>query len=265
VPAFWARQFGLRSQNRGDVGGWLTGSRDVFTGRAPLASVNYVDSHDGLTAADKVAANTDMGAATIKSVNTEAIGAFVEPRRRRLRNLLATVLVSQGVPMLLGGDELGRSQNGNGNAYDVDCPTSWYDWSDSPGKDSLKSFVAFAIDLRKNLPALRRANPLFGGADSAWYALDATPMSEPDWEDPARHGVAFWVRAQGGEPQDPDVLIILNAADAAASFPLPADWGTWELRLDTSAPDGRAAPGPHAPGEVLAIPAEALLVAARTA
>ena len=91
--------------------------------------------------------------------------------------------------MLLGGDEIGRSQDGEGNPYDVDTPVSWYDWSPSAAKDSMYGFVRNVIDLRLAVPALRRPDPLFV-SNSAWYALDGTPMTDDEWNDGFRHGVA---------------------------------------------------------------------------
>ena len=259
VPAFWNRSIGLKWPGGAGLGDWLTGSADVFTDRAPLASVNFAACHDGLTAADKVALAADMAFSSDLAINTEALETSIfDRRRRRQRNLIATVLVSQGVPMLLGGDELGRSQDGNGNAYDQDNPVSWYDWAESPAKVALQAFVTNAVKLRSDLAALRRP-ALLEPNDSAWYALEGQPMSQADWDDQTRHGVAFWIAGTGAG--DPDVFVIMNADTTPSSFTFPSDRGGWQLRLDTSVATGTPAPGVYAPGESVAVPAETLLVA----
>jgi isoamylase len=261
VRRFWRGDGGQAA----DLAFRLAGSSDLYAddGRRPLASINYVTAHDGFTLRDLVSydhrhneANgednrdgTDDNASRnfgVEGPTTDL--AVLEARARQQRTLLATLLLSQGVPMLLAGDELGRTQGGNNNAYCQDNQVSWLDWSsvDEP----LLAFVQGLVGVLRAHPVLRRRHFLTGtvvaGAsvkDVTWYAPDGSEMTDAAWSE----AQAFGLRLAGdaitetdplGEPiVDDTLLLLLNASDRAVSFVLPADHdASWGLLLDTSLP-----------------------------
>ncbi|KIQ63717.1 glycogen debranching protein [Kitasatospora griseola] len=232
----------------------VAGSSDLYQrgGRRPYASVNYVTSHDGFTLRDLVSydrkhnlANGEDnrdGTDDNRSWNHGAEGdtddpAIRELRVRQLRNLLTTLLLSSGVPMLTAGDELGRTQRGNNNAYCQDNETGWLDWSllDDPQWRSLTELTARLIRLRRAHPVLRQraffsgrpAGP-DGPRDLSWLTPDGREMTEADWFAPTRalalrlSGSAMSERDQHGRPvHDADFLLLLNAGPEPRHFTLP--------------------------------------------
>jgi isoamylase len=249
VRAFWAGEdsvLGTLSQR-------VLGSPDVYEGdrRSPTAGVGFVTAHDGFTLADLTAyaekhnddngEDNNDGESDNKSFNNGAEGptddAEVNQRRSRAqRNLLATLLLSAGVPMILGGDELGRTQNGNNNAYCQDNEISWFHW-DSVDADLL-TFTQALIDLRRTNPALRppwfRQAP--GDDVSDWVAVlrsDNAEFTDEDWEDPEARTVTFVLGHR-----DSDVFaLLLNSADNGVEFTVPsAPNAEWTLAL-SSDPD----------------------------
>jgi isoamylase len=288
-PAHWSEWNGrfrdtVRDLWRGrpdtlaDFGRRFTGSADLYRedGRRPDASVNLVTAHDGFTLADLVSydrkhneANGDSdrdGESDNRSWNCGVEGPTDDPgiaalRRRQRRNLLTTLFLSQGVPMLLGGDELGRSQRGNNNAYCHDSELSWYDWQ---GAD--RELMAFT----RELIALRRAHPVFrrrrwftdGGArpdelehDIDWYRPDGVRMTTADWlrSEAAAIGVFLSgdhvVDIDGRPLADDSFYVCLNARADGLDFRLPAvDLGArWATILDTAAEPGIAVGEERAP------------------
>ncbi len=267
-----------------DVATRLTGSSDLFDrrGRRPRASLNYVTAHDGFTLRDLVSydrkhndANLDGnrdGTDENYSWNCGAEGETDDPgilalRQRQVRNFLATLLLSQGIPMLMAGDELHRTQRGNNNAYCQDDETSWIDWS---ADGALFRFVRRLIALRRAHPVFRRPRFFRGVAtepgslkDIVWFAPDGREMSREDWEDPGRRcfgallggdvGDRF-VSLQGYPETDDSFLLILNAHAERVEFtiPLVAAVRRWDLLVDTARPDG-ALNVPVAPGSRLPI------------
>jgi isoamylase len=248
----------------GEFASRLTGSSDLYeeAGRRPHASINFVTAHDGFTLSDLVSyehkhndangeGNRD-GTDDNRSTNCGAEGFTSDPqvvaRRDRLRrNLMATLLLSQGVPMLLHGDEIGRTQHGNNNAYAQDNEISWVDWSE-PDTEFL-GFCRRLVALRRAHPVLHRrrfltGDPVIEGElpDVAWFTPSGTPMEWQDWGDHARQ-VAMWLNGdlqevgKRGEPvSDSTLLICVNAHDVPSSQTLPsAEWGSvWALLLDTA-------------------------------
>jgi glycogen operon protein len=237
----------------------LTGSADLYesSGRLPSASVNFVTAHDGFTLHDLVSynekhneANQDEnrdGESHNNSWNCGAEGptdnAEVNAlRARQKRNFLATLILSQGVPMLLGGDELGRTQQGNNNTYCQDNELSWVDWEHAD--DSLIAFTAEVLRVRREHPTFRRRRYFQGkslrGQDLQWLTPDAVEMSQENWADPfARcvgalfHAAGFDERGPRGESiADADFLLISNAHYENIEFRLPEST-RWRALVDT--------------------------------
>jgi glycogen operon protein len=199
---FWRSHDGLL----GDFATRLTGSADMYggAGRRPTASVNLITAHDGFTLADLVSydgkhneANRD-GTDDNRSWNCGAEGpttdaAIVALRGRQSRALLATLLLSFGVPMILLGDELGRTQQGNNNAYCQDDPITWFDWSDAD--EELLEFTRRLVALRRSHPVFRRRRFLTGddAEELRWFTPAGTPMTAADWQDPGARSVAVYL------------------------------------------------------------------------
>ncbi len=247
----------------------LAGSEDKFNhrGRRPWASVNLVTAHDGFTLNDLVSydekhndANGEDnkdGSSDNRSCNHGVEGptddaGIVALRERQKRNLLATLLFSQGTPMLLAGDEFGRTQRGNNNAYCQDNEIGWVDWDGRSEADrALTAFVSRLIALRRALPVLRRQRWLDGEwnekmqvRDVAWIHPGGSDMSGDAWNDPATRCFGMLVdgRAQvSGIPKlasDATILIVLNASPDAVEFKLPDIEGSdrWTCLIDTNVP-----------------------------
>jgi glycogen operon protein len=244
------------------------GSSDLYSsnGRRPSASINFVTAHDGFTLADLVAydrkhnwANGEQnrdGEDHNRSWNSGVEGPTGDPdvlatRGRRARAMLATVLLSQGVPMVLGGDELGRTQRGNNNAYCQDNEISWYDWSSADAE--LLAFARRLIRLRRDHPVLRRrrffeGRSVFGGdlADIGWFRPDGSAMSEPDWHYGHERAVAVFLNGhelpspgpRGERLRDHSFCIFFNADASPRRFAIPAPLAdrSWVLALDTADP-----------------------------
>jgi glycogen operon protein len=244
----------------------LAGSADLYqgSGRSPLHSINFVTCHDGFTLADLVTyeqkrneANGEQnrdGTSDNLSWNGGMEGETDNPqvcdlRDRQIRNFLATLLLSQGVPMLLAGDELRRTQGGNNNAYCQDNPTSWVDWRLRERHADLVEFVAAMIALRRRYASLRRSefftgDPLFDGRpDISWHGLRLT---EQPWGEGSRC-LAAWINARTLD--EPEFFLVLNADGEDHAFEIPApETGAWRLLVDTAAPDRRwARPAEDAP------------------
>ncbi|WP_441250185.1 glycogen debranching protein GlgX [Kitasatospora sp. McL0602] len=265
VRDFWR---GARPDVR-ELGYRLSGSSDLYArgGRRPYASVNFVTAHDGFTLRDLVSYNGKHNEANgeqnrdgtddNRSWNCGTEGEPAEPgthelRVRQLRNLMTTLLLSTGVPMITAGDELGRTQGGNNNAYCQDNEVSWLDWSllELPEWRGLHALTAQLIRLRREHPVLRqraffsgRAAVPGGQRDLAWFTTRGREMTEADWFAPTAavgmllSGTAMSERDQHGCPlTDDSFLLLLNAAERPARFTLPGEpWATrYELLVDTA-------------------------------
>jgi isoamylase len=159
--------------------------------------------------------------------------AVLQLRARQRRNLLATLLLSDGIPLLLGGDELGRTQGGNNNASCQDNPISWIDWAAADGEERLTDFVATLCRLRRDAPILHRTRFLAAG-EVGWLRPDGKPMGVGDWTNPDARAVALAV---------PGARLLVNAWWQPLTFRLPGDDG-WSVRIDTAdATRGRRASG----------------------
>ncbi len=282
-PVGWAEwndryRDGMRSYWKGDGGvigefaRRLTGSSDLYgrSGRRPHASINYVTAHDGFTLADLVSYNERHNEANGQdgadghdhnlSWNCGVEGPTDDPevlalRARQQRNFLATLLLSHGVPMLLAGDELGRTQRGNNNAYCQDNEISWLDWDVGEDGERLFAFTRRLIALRRMHPVFRRRDffqgrPLHGSdlKDVLWLRPDGHEMSGDEWEHTQARSLAVYLSGAGlhdvdahGRPlQDDDFLMLFNAHHEAMPFVLPVlDGAPWRLVLDTATFDRR--------------------------
>jgi len=243
----------------------FTGSSDLYesTGRRPNASINFVTAHDGFTLHDLVSYNekhneangedNNDGESHNRSWNCGEEGPTDEPevlelRARQRRNFLATLFLSQGVPMLLGGDEIGRTQQGNNNGYCQDNAISWFDWD---GADAnLLAFTRFVVGLRKSHQVFRRRRWFQGQAirgmdDIGWFSPDGTEMSEDDWEAGFAKSLGVFLNGEcipttdtRGEPmRDESFLVLFNAHFEPLDFTIPTQWGDrWRVVLETAEP-----------------------------
>jgi isoamylase len=275
VRALWLRQ-GARL---GEIGYRLTGSGDLYqaNGRSPAASVNLISAHDGFTLADLVSydqkhnelngeENRD-GSNHEQSWNSGVEGPTDDVqvnalRARQMRNLLATLLLSQGTPLLVAGDEFGRTQKGNNNAYCQDNEISWLDWRWSERESALFEFTKRLLRLRRDHPSLHRSKFFRGRAihgtelqDLLWFRPDGVPMSDAEWNDPARQSLVVFLAGRGiddvdeaGSPLvDDDLLLLINATSSDASFVIPElervreDWRLLVDTADTRAEERRRA------------------------
>jgi glycogen operon protein len=237
----------------------FAGSSDLFrrNGRKPTASINFVAAHDGFTLRDTVSYNERHNEANLEDnrdghSNNHTWNCGVEGptddvhilalRRRQVRNMLTTLFFSQGVPMLLAGDELYRTQHGNNNAYCQDNEISWIDWDGLKDDDSLLHFVRALSALRRARPELRRDTFLKGALqashsrDICWWHPSGIEMSDHEWNDPEQRCLGVGL---GGTASAPELVLLLNPTEAECEFHMPASAsGGWSVVLDTAHPVG---------------------------
>jgi isoamylase len=279
-PVLWSEWNGkyrdtIRRYWKGDdrqaaeIGYRLTGSSDLYSlsGRKPTASVNFVTAHDGFTLHDLVTYNEKHneangeenrdGANDNHSWNCGVEGETADPkinalREQQKRNFLATLFLSQGVPMLVGGDEMGRTQRGNNNAYCQDNELSWVNWELNETQRALLEFTSRMAKLRREQPVLHKRR-FFRGAhmwdselkDLAWFRPDGKEMKKDDWEKPYVRSLGFLLGGDAIATPDDEgnrivgdtLLVLMNAHHEPITFLLPAiEWGAdWELVVDTAA------------------------------
>ncbi|HTY72081.1 MAG TPA: glycogen debranching protein GlgX [Actinomycetes bacterium] len=277
----------------------ITGSSDLYasSGRKPYASVNFVTAHDGFTLRDLVSYNEKHneangennadGESHNRSWNCGHEGPTKDThalklRRRQQRNFLTTLLLSQGVPMLLHGDEMGRTQQGNNNAYCQDNELTWVDWELAKTNAELVDFTARLTRLREEHPVFRRRR-FFTGVrgsndlhDLAWFDTDGQLMADEDWENGFARTLAVFLNGeaitspgpQGQRIVDDSFLLLFNAHETPLDFTLPsAQWGArWEIELDTVEEPGRRRSQRAAPQRVSPVRAgESMSVEGRSA
>lgn len=248
VRRFWTGAGGLAPEFAMRV----TGSSDLYAtnGRSPLASINYVTCHDGFTLTDLVSyeakhneangENNQDGPSDNYNRNWGTEGPSADPaialtRARVAKSLLGTIIVARGVPMLSHGDELGRTQWGNNNAYCHDDDRTWLDWSPDAIDHDRLAFLRAAIALRLRTPGLRRdwfGNGI-GGPAVEWFRADGGAMEEADWHDPGLRAVGMLTRDSSGGA----LLMLVNPTDSTLFWTLP-DWteGCWREQLTSGAP-----------------------------
>ncbi|HWC23778.1 MAG TPA: glycogen debranching protein GlgX [Flexivirga sp.] len=261
VRSFWltdlaADRAGRAGHGVSDLGTRIAGSKDLFAPRSPLASINIVSTHDGFTTADLTAYAAKHNAANGEdnrdgSDDNHSWNFGVEghehaddeietTRRRAIRNLLATTFVSAGVPMLLGGDEFGRTQQGNNNAYCQDNEISWYDWQLAQWQRNLLETTTFLAEFRAAHPVLRQraffpGDPIAGDALAAlhWHGADGSIMTADQWNDGTTR--ILQVIFDGSDVGDDRILLVLNgrAHDTAVRVPEQTGVGAWELVWDS--------------------------------
>jgi glycogen operon protein len=268
VRKYWKGDMGMHSE----IATRLGGSSDLYehSGRLPSASINFITAHDGFTLHDLVSydgkhneangENNNDGSNDNESWNCGAEGPTDDAeinklRERQKRNFLATLMLSQGVPMLCAGDEIGRTQRGNNNGYCQDNEISWHDWNLDDARRSLLEFTARLIHYRRGHPNFHRRSfvekdPAVAtqNANIRWIRADGDPMADEDW------GEGGWMRtlgmvlsgdapeirnSAGRRVKDNDYLILLNAHHESVDFKLPKDVRRkrWFIAFDTARPE----------------------------
>jgi glycogen operon protein len=253
----------------GDVGRRMTGSADLFdhNARAPRTSINHVTVHDGFTLADLYSYNDKHneangednrdGAGDNQSTNCGHEGptedaAILDLRRQLRRNQIACLMLAQGVPLLLAGDEVGNSQSGNNNAYCQDNEIGWIDWSARGTPDDMSDFIGRLAAIRRRFSQLTPRHWVQGKTESGfgvlWLTPHATEMTEADWNFPEGRFLAYALAPVGGDGDGATLYIALNAAAEEIEFVLPALPGiaAWQPLLDTGAETEDAKLGPGA-------------------
>ena len=271
----------------------ITGSSDLYehSGRKPFASINFVTAHDGFTLADLTSYNEKHNEANLennadgeshnRSWNCGAEGAtddqaILALRGRQRRNFLTTLMLSQGVPMIAHGDEFGRTQQGNNNAYCQDNELSWMDWELDEDREELLEFTRSLVQMRKDQPVLRRRRffagmPEQGGESDLgeidWFKPDAQPMTDGDWETWYARSVMIYLNGNaifepdeyGRKVTGDSLLIMLNGDGNEIVFTLPpTEYGeAWETVIYTSTLQPEA---PIASGETVTVEGRSILI-----
>ncbi len=293
VRAFWKGEGG----RIGELAYRLTGSSDLYgrESRRPYASINFVTAHDGFSLRDLVSYNDKHNLANGEdnrdgeshnlSWNCGAEGLssnpeIIELRARQRRNLIATLLLSQGVPMLLAGDEVGRTQLGNNNAYCQDNPLSWVNWNLDTEDQHFLEFVRRMIKLRHDHPIFRRrkffeGRPIHGDAvkDIAWHNPNGSEMSEVEWNQHFARSLCVYLSGRAidecdryGQPiRDDDFLLLINAHYESIPFTVPPYPGNtpWLCVLDTAYAEGLSTDGSFFSGSTFTLHGRSLALLTR--
>jgi glycogen operon protein len=265
IRSFWKGDGGYA----GEVGYRLTGSSDLYEndGRRPYMSINFITAHDGFTLKDMVSYNDKHNQNNLennrdghndnRSYNYGVEGDTDEPyiretRARQMRNMLATLIFSQGTPMICGGDEICRTQQGNNNAYCQDNEISWYNWELDEQAREMLEFSKKILRIRKEHPALHRTKFFQGRQirgsnvrDIIWYRPDGGEMDDEDWSNPSTRGLTMFLSGTGiddvdenGVPiHDDNLLLMFNSSKKDVEFYTPKFAAEWDLKVDTYDPD----------------------------
>lgn len=288
--AFWltdvgsAREHGRAPEGIGSLARRITGSAHVFAEeRGPLASVNFITAHDGFTMADLVSYNAKHnlgngednrdGTDNNRSFNHGVEGltddaTITVERRKAMRNLLGTLLLSAGMPMITAGDEIGRSQRGNNNAYCHDSELTWLDWKHEGWQEDLFRVTQRLLQLRRDNPALR---PLRYGrwgetvpsaTQMDWYNKDGLAMTMDDWDSPAERTLQYLAASTPEFEAFNRILLIVHGLEEHADVTLPAHEGVegYTLLWDSSHDDITELEPEHSPGETLTVGPTSMLL-----
>jgi isoamylase len=280
-----------------ELGYRLSGSSDLYSddGRRPFASINFVAAHDGFTMRDLVSynhkhneANGELGrdgADANHSFNHGVEGETDDPmvlaaRRRSMRSLLTTVLLSTGVPMLAAGDEMGRTQGGNNNAYCLDSPVSWLNWALDPWQQDLLAWTQRLLSLRRQHPVFRHRHflegrPAYPGGpkDLAWFTADGSELVDADWFSTRTETLGMYLSGDGLQArnrrgqrmQDDSFMLVVHGGRDVVGFTLPGEpWArSWRVLLDTAVdgPPPTSTSAAYIPGDQVSLqPAAAVLL-----
>jgi glycogen operon protein len=292
------RDFWRVHASTGDFASRLSGSSDLYQedGRDPFASINFITAHDGFTLADLVSYehkhnesnledNRD-GSDDNRSWNCGVEGETDDPsvlvlRARQQRNFLTTLLLSQGTPMLLGGDEMGRTQGGNNNPWCQDNEISWYDWSETPQASELREFTRRLIRLRREHPVFRRERFLLGQEvqgsglpDVWWFRPDGRKMTRRDWQS-GEPVVGMFLNGReiitpgphGEDIEDDSFVLLFNANEHDRTFMLPRRrfGAQWALELSTADPAAEAGRARYGARTEIGVVARSIVVLKRVA
>jgi isoamylase len=274
-----------------DIANCLTGSSSLYQwdGRQPWASINFVTAHDGFTLRDLVTyndkhneangENNDDGANDNRSWNCGAEGDTDDLdinalRDRQRRNLLATVLLSQGCPMICGGDEIGRTQHGNNNAYCQDNELSWLDWT--AVDEVMLRFVQRVVAFRREQPVLRRkrffsgeATRRSGSKDIIWLLPNGEEFTDADWDNDGERSIGMILNGEEIPDRDPrghriigdSLMILLHSGDVPITWTMPSGWrGGWTMVMDTDDPEGHRGSTAHHAGDQVPMQSRSLIV-----
>jgi len=285
IRQFWRGDQGLN----GEVATRIAGSSDLYerSGRRPFASINFVTAHDGFTLQDLVSyeekhneenkEGNEDGHDENLSTNCGVEGPtddshVIECRERRKRSFMATLLLSQGVPMILGGDELSRTRRGNNNPYCQDNEITWYNWDLNEREQKFLEFVRNLTTFRKQHPSFRRrhfldpADELDGTGDVLWWHPNGREMTQDDWHDDELRAFGYLLRGldlerdEKGQPRrDDSFLVLMNQGDDAVEFVLPEETNEledvsckqWHIVSELVVED--ASVGPVGPGGTLTL------------
>ena len=289
VRQFWRGDPGMKS----DFATRMAGSSDLYanSGRRPFASINFVTAHDGFTLQDQVSYSRKHNHANGEdnrdghepnySTNCGVEGPTDDPdvracRQRLKRALMGSLLLSQGVPMILGGDEIGRTQGGNNNAYNQDNPITWYDWDLGAEDQEFLDFVREAIAFRRAHPNVRRRSFLTGYADeagvrdAAWWHPDGRLMEGPDWEGSGLTTFGLLLRgdripgtdARGWPRVDDTLLLLFNKGDHDHDLVLPVREAGTPLAWRAEAPFDLGVEPRYEDGATVTLPSKSLVVLA---
>jgi glycogen debranching enzyme len=265
-----ARKHGVASEGIGSMARRLAGSAHVFSQeRGPLASVNFITAHDGFTLADLTAYNQKHNLANTEnnrdgtddnhSFNHGVEGPTLRPdivtaRRKAMRNLLGTLLLSAGVPMITAGDEFGRTQKGNNNAYCQDNELSWLQWEHEEWQWDLWRVTQKLLRLRRENPALRPSRFGVSGqvtpssTEMSWFNADGESMSIDDWDSPEERTLQYFASSTPEAEVPNSILLVVNGIEEQKTVTLPPHEAVagyvllWDSALDETGPDA------HAPG-----------------
>jgi glycogen operon protein len=280
---FWLTDIGVTRANGsapngiGSLARRLSGSAQVFSQeRGPLASVNFITAHDGFTMADLTAYNEkhNLGNGENNRDGTDNNHSFnhgvegptddrtiLAVRAKAMRNLLGTLLLSAGIPMLTAGDEFGRTQSGNNNAYNQDGPLTWLPWQREDWQDDLLEVSRQLIQLRRDNPALRPARYGLAGetvpsaTQMDWYNKQGISMSEEDWDSPGERTLQYLAASTPEFEEFNRILLIVHGLEDDVTVTLPAHdgVGSYTLLWDSASEDATESVAEYAPGSELAV------------